>query len=103
MELFDFQLPAGWFLSENDHAKMLLSELRLEAIPGHSLYSADIEVVAHREGTDDILVRHIHNPERFTVVHLSWSRKPEINTEHPTIEYTGDYAGFLAYERSFTL
>jgi hypothetical protein len=101
MDLFNFQLPEGWFLSENDNAEALFCELHLELIPGHPLYAADIEVLAHREGTDDILVRHTINPDRFTVVHLSWSLKPEINKEHPTVEYDGDYAGFLEYERSW--
>jgi hypothetical protein len=92
-------LPPGWLATPADLGSQLLHELRLETIAGHVLYSIDITVVGHCEGSDDILVQHVGNPERVTVVHLTWSMKPEINTVHPTVEYDGDVAGFLAYER----
>ena len=45
-----------------------------------------VEVVAHREGTDDILCRHLDELSRFTVVHLTWLGREEIDTQHPAVE-----------------
>ena len=43
------------------------------------------------------------DPERFTVIHLSWIMKREINKYHPTVEYDGNFNNFLEYENSFKM
>ena len=102
MNTTSFALPEGWFTPSEAEALALSRELLTELIPGHLLYAVPVDVIAYRLGTDDILVQHQHERTRFSVVHLSWLQKPEINTAHPTIEYDGDYAGFVAYERAWT-
>lgn len=60
-----------------------------------------IEVVAHREGTDDILCRHVENNDRLAVIHLTWLMREEIGPNHPTVEVDGNINDFYAYERQF--
>lgn len=99
MSIDSMKLPLGWYPATPQDEKSLMDELQREMIPGHLLYGKRIRVIAHRNGaTDDILVTHEDQPQRYTVVHLTWSNGPEINKEHPTIECDGDYASFIEYE-----
>jgi hypothetical protein len=95
------ELPEGWFASDPTRSASLLGELEREVPPGHLLHGVRIEVVAHREGTDDILCRQLDEPSRFTVIHLSWLGHEEIDTQHPAVEADGDFDSFLAYEARF--
>src|ERR1700678_3056300 len=83
------ELPEGWFVSGPERSASLLAELAREVSLGHVLHGARISVVAHREGTDDVLCRHLDDPSRFTVVHLSWLRAEEIDMRHPTFHSCG--------------
>lgn len=94
-------LPEGWFESDSEEAATRHAELQRELPPGHLLYGRSVSVVAHREGTDDILCRHHDDEDRFTVVHLSWIGREEINFDHPTVEVNGDFDAFLNYESAF--
>jgi hypothetical protein len=94
-------LPEGWFLSDPNQAEFLRVELRKELPPGHVLFGVSVQVVAHRLGTDDILCRHLEHPAQFTVVHLSWLGREEINPRHPHVECDGDFDAFLRYEAAF--
>jgi hypothetical protein len=95
------ELPAGWFASDPKRAASLLAELEREVAPGHVLHRVRVEVVAHREGTDDILCRHLDDRFRFTVIHLTWHRREEIDAQHPAVEADGYFDSFLAYEGRF--
>ena len=78
----------------------LHAELLRELPPGHLLAGRTVETFAWRDGTtDDVLFRHTDEPERFTVIHLSWLGRTEINAEHPTVEFDGTFAGFLSEEK----
>jgi len=101
--LFDSKLPEGWFLSDSEQAANFHAELCRELPPGHILYRVPVEVVAHREGTDDILCRHVGNNERLTVIHLTWLMREEIGPNHPTVEVDGNIDDFYAYERRFSI
>lgn len=94
-------LPLGWFVSSPIDAELLSAELQRELPYGHLLYHIPINVIAHREGTDDILCAHQGDPERFTVIHLTWIGRTEINSSHPTVESDGTFEDFLNYERRF--
>ena len=60
-----------------------------------------VEVFAWRRGaTDDVLFRHIREPERFTVIHLSWLGRTEINALYPTVVFDGAFNRFIAAEES---
>ena len=96
------ELPEGWFASDPERAASLLAELEREVPRGHLLHGDRIEVVAHREGTDDILCRHRDESSRFTVIHLSWLGREEIDAQHPAVEADGDFTSFLAYEARFS-
>lgn len=94
-------LPEGWYLSDPEEASRLQRELEVEIPTGHLLDGLIVDVIAHRDGTDDVLCRHRADPSRFTVVHLSWRMKREIDTKHPTVECDGVFDDFLAYEAAF--
>jgi hypothetical protein len=101
MKTLPSPLPEGWFHSDEAEAARLHEELLRELPPGHLLHAIPVDVVAHREGTDDILCQHQEDRNRFTVIHLSWSMKEEINDKHPWVEDDGDYESFLRYEGRF--
>ena len=93
-------LPEGWFYPEDlAIAASLEAELQRELPPGHLIFGVPVAVFAHRHGSDDVLFRHRDQPERFTVIHLTWTRKREINAEHPSVCYDGSFEGFVAEER----
>ncbi len=98
---FNSKLPDGWFPSDPEHAANFHAELCRELPTGHMLYGVPVEVVAHRQGTDDILCRHVEDYDRLTVIHLTWLMREEIEPNHPTIEFDGNINDFYAYERRF--
>jgi hypothetical protein len=67
------------------------------------LYGVGIDVVAHREGTDDILCRHDSDSGRLSVVHLTWRGSPELAPKFPVVEADGAIEDFYNYERRFGL
>jgi hypothetical protein len=91
-------LPLGWVQPDPKWSAALEAEFRRELPPGHLLYGRRVELVAAREGTDDVLFGHPDEPGRFTVVHLTWLGREEINANHPWIEFDGDFAEFTAWE-----
>lgn len=88
-------LPEGWEYPDAEEAAGLYAELQRELPQGHLLYGVEVETFAAAVGNDDTLFRHINGPERFTVVHLTWLGKTEINARHPTIDFDGTYVEFL--------
>jgi hypothetical protein len=92
------ELPLGWIYPDEDEARSLYIELQKELPPGHLLYQVPVETYAMRDGNDDTLFRHLNDPERFTIIHLSWLGRTEINAQHPTVEFDGTFAEFLAQQ-----
>lgn len=73
------------------------AELQRELPPGHLLHGVPVENFAWSRGSDDVLFRHLNEPDHFTIIHLSWLGRTEINAQHPTVEFDGSFAEFLAY------
>jgi hypothetical protein len=96
------ELPQGWFWPDTDETHSLHAELQRELPPGHILYGVPVITFATRRGIDDVLFRHRDEPDRFTVIHLSWLGRTEINAEHPTVEFDGSFSEFLAEEERIT-
>ena len=102
MTHLSLSLPRGWFPTSETESKALQAELQKELPPGHLLFGKDVEVVAHRDGaTDDILVRHVGEPGRYTVIHLTWAGRREVDASHPGVEMDGSWGDFLDYERGW--
>lgn len=93
-------LPEGYYYPDKAEAEQLLSELHKELPQGHVLYGVLVQPCAARYGTDDTLFQHCNEPTRYTFVHLTWSGKTEINAAHPTVEFDGTFAAFLATEQA---
>ena len=94
---FQPALPEGWFYPDAETAQLLYAELQRELPPGHLLHERAVETFAWCEGgNDDVLFRHSDEPARFTVIHLSWLGRTEINSQHPTVEFDGTFEEFLA-------
>ena len=93
-------LPQGWSYPDHDTATNLHDELLRELPQGHVLAGRPVETFAWRAGaTDDVLFRHTDEPDRFTVIHLSWLGRTEIAAEYPAVEFDGTFAEFLAEEK----
>ena len=58
-------------------------ELRNEASAGHPLFGAKAISVARRFDSDDVLFLLLDHPAPLAVVHLSWTGRPERNSEWP--------------------
>ena len=92
-------LPEGWFYPDAATGEELLAELQRELPSGHLLYGRTVQTFAWRQGaTDDVLFRHVDEPQRFTVIHLSCSGRTEVEA-HPTVQFDGTFAGFIAEEQ----
>ncbi|MFJ1898320.1 hypothetical protein [Streptomyces sp. NPDC088115] len=75
----------------------LSRELRTEVHPAHPFFGAALEVIAHRYSNDDVLCRHLDTPARYSIIHLTWSKREEIGS-CPTIDADGEWAHIVAYE-----
>jgi hypothetical protein len=93
------ELPEGWYSADPDAAKNLVAELQREMPPGHLLFGHAVEAIAFRQDQDDVLFRHLHDPNRFIIIHLTWSRKREIDSKHPSVCFDGTFKGFIAKEQ----
>lgn len=99
MDTFHPDLPDGWFYPDSAIAQSIHAELNRELPPGHLLTGLEVETFAWRRGaSDDVLFRHKQEPERFTVIHLSWLGRTEVNAKHPTVEFDGSFLEFVAWE-----
>jgi hypothetical protein len=93
-------LPLGWEYPEPDEAAARHAELKRELPSGHILFGIPVETFASRIGDDDTLFRHLGDPDRFTLVHLTWLGREEINAEHPSVDFDGTLAEFLTREQN---
>ena len=110
--------PEGWFNDAAEiHEKYLeyFRELPSLKPQAHALAGVPVQVIAYREGNDDILLRVLKSvrvPSRglkgeatlralvsgdVCVVHLTWSQRREV-ADHPTLEFAGSFEEFLASE-----
>jgi hypothetical protein len=95
--------PSGWRFLDPAAARGLSAELARELAPGHALEGVSLVAVAARLSQDDVLYRHVHDPRRFSVVHLTFASERERDPHWPSVEYDGDLDGFLAYARAAAL
>ncbi|HEY2081919.1 MAG TPA: hypothetical protein VGI88_03975 [Verrucomicrobiae bacterium] len=92
-----YELPGWWKQPDATVARNLEAELQRELPPGHLLYGIPVETFGYSDGSDDVLFHRLDTPDRFTIVHLTWLGHTEINAQHPTVEFDGTFAEFLAY------
>ena len=97
----DYKLPEGWQRPDAAVAQSLEAELKRELPQGHVLFGVPVEAFGHSLGSDDVLFRHRDEPDRFTIVHLTWVGHTEINAQHPTVEFDGTFAEFLTHHEAF--
>jgi hypothetical protein len=93
-----FILPEGWEHPDQSMAKRLLAEFQRELPSGHLLDGVAVETFAWSRGIDDVLFRHRDKPDHFTIIHLTWLGRTEIDHKHPTVEWDGSFSEFLAYD-----
>ncbi len=90
----DADLPRGWFLLFSDElVKGYEHELALELPPRHYLKGVAVQAIAKDEASDDALFRHTNEPDRWSVVHLTWIGKQE-QGHWPSVAFTGTFAEF---------
>ena len=89
----------GWYYPDARVAQSLFAELQRELPPGHLLFGQHVETVAFRQDRDDVLYCHLDHSDKFTVIHLTWTRKREIDAQHPSVCFDGTFAEFVSEER----
>ncbi len=92
------RLPLGWEYPEPNEALSRLAELHRELPSGHRLHGVRVETFAQRVGDDDTLFRHVDQADLYTVVHLTWLGREEIDVRHPMIDFEGTLTEFFARE-----
>jgi hypothetical protein len=96
------ELPEEWgwiYPKDAAVAQSLHDELQRELPPGHLLFSRKVETVAYRGDCDDVLFRHVEEADQFTVIHLTWIGKREVDAKHPSVCFDGSSAEFAAKEQ----
>jgi hypothetical protein len=85
-------LPEGWDALTPTSAARLLAELRRELATDHSLATTALDAVARRGDRDDVLFRCTDEPDRYVVVHMTWSGRTEPDPRWPSIVFDGSLA-----------
>ena len=98
---FRRELPQGYECPPVEEAAGIHAELQRELPEGHLLFGVPVETFAVSTGNDDVLFQHVKQPERFTIVHLTWIGKTEINAQHPTVEFDGTFEKFVIHMEEF--
>jgi hypothetical protein len=92
-------LPDGWVRTSVERSQQLINELNRELAPDHILAGVLLEAVADRDGaSDDVLFRRLDKPGRFTVVHLTWRGRIEIDRRWPHIVFEGTFDEFIEFD-----
>ncbi|GKW10334.1 hypothetical protein [Pectobacterium punjabense] len=91
------KLPAGWEYANGKKQQALLAEYQQEQPTVHPLYGIEIAVIAYRDGSDDILLKHTQELDRVSVVHLTWAMQREF-ANFPRVEFTGSFQKFIEWE-----
>jgi hypothetical protein len=65
-------------------APSFVAELQREVSPAHLLFGLQVTAIARRIDCDDVLFQITSEPERFAVVHLTWTGRPQFNAEQPS-------------------
>lgn len=91
------ELPAGWEYAHGKKQQALLAEYQLELPSVHPLYGIDIDVIAYRDGTDDILLTHTQESDRVSVVHLTWAMQKEF-ANLPRMVFIGTFHDFVEWQ-----
>jgi hypothetical protein len=99
------ELPEGWCATDRPSGDCDIShvgiaeEVAVEVSAGHPLFGVPVEVVAHDVAFDDVLCRHVADPERFTEVDVTWAGRAE-SFGLPSIECDGTWEDFLRLQQS---
>lgn len=78
-DLADMQFLDPWYRA----VPGLEKELGNEVSAGHPLYGRKAVSVARRQDSDDVLFLLLDHPSPLAVVHLTWTGKPERNSNWP--------------------
>lgn len=91
------ELPAGWEYANGKKQQALLVEYQLELPTVHPLHGVDIDVIAYRDGNDDILLKQTQETDCVSVVHLTWAMQKEF-ANFPRVEFSGSFQEFVQWE-----
>lgn len=81
---------APWYADNND---ALAFELEREASKGHPLHGVNVNVIARRRDTDDVLFALQDGTSRVAVVHLTWEM--ETNLAWPRVSMFQNMSSWL--------
>ena len=66
-------LPDGWMKPSFFRRSKLTAQVSAEIAPNHPLAGAGFQVVAVRDGTDDLIIEAPELTPRYYLVHLQWA------------------------------
>ena len=89
------EFKAPWVAVTPEERERLETELSLEVCLLHHLASLDLEVVARRIDTHDILVAINPHLCECAQVQLTWSGKTEMNPEVPKMELEATFQDWV--------
>jgi hypothetical protein len=92
-------LPEGWCTVDATPAAGPGDRLQLEILGEHLLSGVAVEAVARGMSNDDGLYRHVSDPARFSLVHLTWGSRRESTPHFPSAEFDPTLVEFLQQER----
>lgn len=91
------ELPVDWVRWDDYEPESLLAELHRELPQGHKLYGVPVKPYAALRADDSVAFLHCDEPERITVVHLTWCGCTEINADFPSVEFEGTRQEFFDF------
>jgi hypothetical protein len=92
----NFTVPWHAMPDGPSHRDGLLAELHRELVSPHPLFGLPAVPIARRQACDDVLFRFGHLPERYAVVRLTWTGKPERAPQFPWTEIFDSLDDFAA-------
>jgi hypothetical protein len=79
------QFAEPWHaIDDATQASAFVAELQREVSSDHPLSGQSVAAVACRSDCDDVLFQFGSSPERFAVVHLTWSGRREATPQWPS-------------------
>jgi hypothetical protein len=98
-DLPGIQFTKPWHPVEESHVEQIIAELQRELSADHLLFGQSLWPVARRQDCDDFLFRVGHSPERYAVVHLTWTGKRESSSRWPTTAFFDSLDHFVEQMR----
>src|SRR5690349_680888 len=96
------QIPIewGWYYPKTHLVQVLTKDLQFDLPPEDLPLGRTLELIAFNEGLHDVLLRHLDNSDKFSVIHLSTAHQRKTNANQPSVRFIGTFQEFAAIEQT---